>query len=201
MKVIGIYGSPRKGGNSDLVLDSALSGAHEKGVEVERIYVRDLEISGCIECGACEKTGTCAVEDDMQDVYHLLGRADVIVLSSPIFFYGLTSQLKALIDRGQAMWCRRRLCKGSKGEKDKHKGRGYLIAIGATRGKNLFQGVQLVARYFFDALGIEYSGGLFFPGIESKGAVRNHREVLRKAYEFGERMVTDKHKHHNALSL
>ena len=86
MKVVGIYGSPRKEGNSDLLLDSALRGAHTKGIEVERIYARDLEISGCIKCGACEKSGTCAIEDDMQDVYHLPDSADVIILCSPIFF-------------------------------------------------------------------------------------------------------------------
>jgi len=185
VKVIGIYGSPRKRGNSDLLLDSALRGVHEKGIEVERIYVRDLEISGCIECGACEKTGTCAIDDDMQDVYHLLDRADVIILCSPIFFYGLTSQVKALIDRGQAMWSRKKLSNGKSGEKNASRGRGYLIAVGATRGRSLFKGAQMIARYFFDALNIEYSGGLFFPGMESKGAVEEHPEALEKAYDLG----------------
>jgi multimeric flavodoxin WrbA len=185
VKVVGIYGSPRKEGNSDLLLDSALRGAHEKGIEVERIYVRDLEISGCIECGACEKSGTCAIEDDMQDVYHLLDSADVIILCSPIFFYGLTSQVKALIDRGQAMWSRKKLSNGKSGEKNGSRGRGYLIAVGATRGRNLFKGAQMIARYFFDALNIEYSGGLFFPRIESKGAVEEHPEALQNAYDLG----------------
>jgi len=185
VKVAGIYGSPRKEGNSDLLLDSALRGAHEKGIEVERIYVRDLEISGCIECGACEKSGTCAIEDDMQDVYHLLDSADVIILCSPIFFYGLTSQVKALIDRCQAMWSRKKLSNGKSGEKNGSRGRGYLIAVGATRGRNLFKGAQMIARYFFDALNVEYSGGLFFPGIESRGAVEEHPEALQNAYDLG----------------
>lgn len=185
MKVVGIYGSPRKECNSDLLLDSALRGAHEKAIEVERIYVRDLEISGCIECGVCEKSGTCAIEDDMQDVYHLLDSADVIILCSPIFFYGLTSQGKALIDRGQAMWSRKKLSNGKSGEKNASWGRGYLIAVGATRGRNLFKGAQMIARYFFDALNIEYSGGLFFPGIESRGAVEEHPEALQNAYDLG----------------
>jgi len=185
VKVVGIYGSPRKECNSDLLLDSALRGAQEKAIEVERIYVRDLEISGCIECGVCEKSGTCAIEDDMQDVYHLLDSADVIILCSPIFFYGLTSQGKALIDRGQAMWSRKKLSNGKSGEKNASWGRGYLIAVGATRGRNLFKGAQMIARYFFDALNIEYSGGLFFPGIESRGAVEEHPEALQNAYDLG----------------
>ena len=66
VKVVGIYGSPRKGSNSDLLLDSALRGDYEKGIGVGRIYARDLEISSCMECGACEKSGTCVVGDDIR---------------------------------------------------------------------------------------------------------------------------------------
>ncbi len=107
----------------------------------------------------------CVVEDDMQDIYDLLDEADAIILSSPIFFYGLTSQLKALIDRAQAMWCRNRIRQAHKDERSLSRGRGYLIAVGATRGKNLFKGAEVIGRYFFDALHKEYGGGLFFQGI------------------------------------
>ena len=189
MNVIGIYGSPRKGGNSDLLLDSALRGVHEKGANVKKVYVRDLSISGRRECDVCEKTGMCVLQDDMQDIYHLLDDADIIILSSPIFFYGLTSQIKALIDRGQAMWWRRRLSKGGKDKKDNYRGGGYLIAVGATKGKNLFEGAQLTARYFFDALNMSYEGGLFFQGIESIGAVIEHPEAPHKAFDFGKKVV------------
>ena len=191
VKVIGIYGSPRKGGNSDLVLDSALRGAKTQGASVKKVYVRDLKISGCRGCDGCKKTGKCVVQDDMQDIYHLLNDADVIVLSSPIFFYALTSQIKTLIDRGQAMWWRKKLSKASKHKKNNYIGRGYLIAIGATRGNNLFEGARLTARYFFDALDMSYEGGLFFRGIDSMGAIKEHPEALRKAYDFGGKVVRD----------
>ena len=189
MKVIGIYGSPRKGGNSDLLLDSVLRGAKDQGADVKRLYVRDLRISGCRGCDGCKETGKCVVMDDMQDIHNLLDDAGVIILSSPIFFYGLTSQIKAFIDRSQAMWWRRRLSKGSKDKKNNYRGRGYLIAIGATRGENLFEGAQLTARYFFDALNMRYKGGLFFRGIDSKGAIKEHPEALLKAYDFGGKVV------------
>ena len=188
VKVVGVYGSPRKGGNSDLLLDSALRGAQATEAEVGKVYVRNLNISGCLECGGCEKTGTCVVEDDMQDIYVLLDEADAIILSSPIFFYGFTSQLKALVDRAQALWCRKKIRLADKDERSRSRGRGYLIAVGATRGKNLFMGVELIARYFFDALDKEYGGGLFFQGIESKGAVRAHPTMLQKAYVLGEKL-------------
>jgi multimeric flavodoxin WrbA len=184
VRVLGIYGSPRKGGNSDLILDSALGGAQERGTEVKRIYVRDLHMSGCVECGGCEKTGQCVVKDDMQDVYALLDDADIVILSSPIFFYGLSSQLKALIDRAQAMWSMKRL-RGSGTERQEIRGRGYLLAVGATKGERLFQGAQMVARYFFDALSMSYEGGLFFQGLEGKGAVRQHPNALREAHDLG----------------
>jgi len=184
VNVVGVYGSPRRGGNSDLILDTSLQGARQQGARVNRIYVRDLEISGCRECNGCEKTGKCVVQDDMQQIYTLLNDADVIVLSSPIFFYGLTSQLKAMIDRGQAMWARKRL-EGKETSMPNTKGRGYVIAVGATKGEKLFLCVEMIARYFFDAFSMNYEEGLFFQGIEGKAAVRQHPDALSRAYEFG----------------
>ena len=184
VKVVGIYGSPRKGGNSDLILDSALKGAQQQGTDIKRIYVRDLHMSGCVECGGCEKTGKCVIQDDMQDIYPLLDDADTIILSSPIFFYGLSSQLKALIDRTQAIWSGKRLQESGTGRQE-IRGRGYLIAVGATRGEKLFHGAQMVARYFFDALSMSYGGDLFFQGLEDKGAARQHPNALSKAYDLG----------------
>ena len=67
MKALGIYGSPRKKGNTDQLLDSALEGANASGAEILRVYVRDLNISGCLECGGCDETGVCVVKDDMED--------------------------------------------------------------------------------------------------------------------------------------
>jgi multimeric flavodoxin WrbA len=184
VNVVGIYGSPRKGGNSDLILDSALEGAQRQGADVKRIYVRDLHMSGCVECGGCEKTGKCVLQDDMQEIYPLLDDADIIIISSPIFFYGLSSQVKALIDRAQAIWSRKRLQGDGIGRQETRR-RGYLIAVGATRGERLFQGAQMVAKYFFDALSMSYEGGLFFQGLEDKGAARQHPNALNKACDLG----------------
>lgn len=189
MKVLGIYGSPRKGGNSDQLLDKALEGAKSAGGEITRVYARDLKMSGCIECGGCDDTGRCVVEDDMQTVYPLLEEARVIFLATPIFFYGATSQVKAVIDRAQAMWCKNLLEK-SPLEREMHGGgRGYLIAVGATRGKNLFEGAQLTARYFFDALDMTYDGGIFFRRLEEKTAVQENPEALQEAFNLGIKSV------------
>lgn len=185
MKALGIYGSPRKGGNTDQLLDRALDGAQSTGAQIKRVYARDLNMSGCIECGGCEKTGRCVLDDDMTEVYDLIVNADVIFLASPIFFYCLTSQAKALVDRGQALWSRRMLVKNTDERKTYTSGRGYLIAVGATRGKNLFEPAQMVAKYFFDALDMSYEGGIFFRSLEEKTAVQENPETLQEAYNLG----------------
>lgn len=189
MKVLGIYGSPRKQGNTDQLLDKALEGAGSMGGTVKRIYCRDLTMSGCIECGGCDNTGICVLKDDMTDQYPLLEEADIIFLASPIFFYGITAQAKALVDRCQAMWNKRLLTKGSGELKVYDGGRGFLIAVGATRGKNLFEGAQLTANYFYDSLDMQYEGGIFFRRLEGKNAVIETPETLQEAMNLGRKAV------------
>ena len=185
MKVLGIYGSPRKGGNTDMLLDEALRGAETAGAEISSIRCCDLKISGCHECGGCDQTGQCVIDDDMQQVYPKLLEADVIILASPIFFYGISSQAKAVIDRCQAMWCRRMLDKTPEDRRTFSGGRGYLICVGATKGRNLFEGAQLVAKYFYDALDMSYEGGVFVHKVEKKGDIAQHQDALKQAYELG----------------
>lgn len=189
VKVLGIYGSPRKGGNTDLLLDRILEGAQAAGAEVESIYVRKLKISGCIECGSCDDTGECAVHDDMDTVYPMLQEADVIFLTSPNFFYNVTAQVKLLIDRSQAMWSKRLLEKTPEQRRSYDSGKGYLICIGATKGKNLFVGVELTVKYFFDALDMTYEGGLLIDRVEEKGAILNHPNAMDRGFELGKSAV------------
>lgn len=189
MKVLGIYGSARKGGNSDQLLDKALEGAAASGAVISRIYARELNMSGCLACGGCDKTGVCVIKDDMTNVYPLFEEADIIILASPIYFYGLTGQVKCIIDRAQAMWSKRFLKKTPEERKKYDSGRGYLIAVGATGGKNLFEGVQLTAKYFFDALDMSYEGGIFFRKLDKKGAVTEHPDILHEAFELGKNAV------------
>jgi multimeric flavodoxin WrbA len=189
MKVLGIYGSPRKGGNSDLLLDQALEGARAAGAEVGAVYARELTMEGCRECGGCDKTGSCVIKDQMQEVYPLLERADAIILSVPMFFYAAPAQAKALVDRCQACWSKRMLTKDKDARKRYDGGKGYLIAVGATRGSNLFQGVELMAKYFYDALDMSYEGGLMLRGVEGRGAVKDQPDQLQEAFALGQRIA------------
>ena len=98
-KVLIISSTPRKGGNSDKLCDAFAEGAKEAGNEVEKVRIADLKIGYCTGCYACQKTGKCAIKDDARGVIDKMMATDVIVLASPVYFYSICAQLKALIDR------------------------------------------------------------------------------------------------------
>ena len=190
MKVLGIFGSPRRSGNTDLLLEEALRGAQEKGANVERLYLSDYAITPCKECHGCDHAGNCVVLDDMQKIYPKLLEADVIIFASPIFFYGVTAWAKALIDRSQALWSRKYLLKDPSLGKEGRKRKGFFISVGATKGQRVFDGAILTVKYFFDVLNAEYVGELLFRGVEAKGDILKHAEALQQAYEMGRKLVS-----------
>ena len=187
MKVLGIMGSPRRQSNTEILLDKALEGAGEAGAEAEKVLVSKLKISPCLEIYACLKDGDCAIKDDMQLLYDKLLEADHIIFASPIFFYGITSQAKAVIDRCQALWVRRHVL--GIGKEDKRERRGVFISVGATRGKKLFDGAVLTLKYFFDAIGVKYSGDLLIRGIDKKSQIKEHPAALGDAFRLGQELV------------
>jgi len=181
MFILGLQGSPLKNGNTSILLSSFLEEAERLGSQVYNLEVCDKEIAPCQGCRFCEKKGYCAINDDMEEICFLLRRADIIVMATPIFFYGVPSQLKALIDRSQTMWSRKYIHRlNDPGQKWRV---GFLLSLGATKGKNLFEGVSLTARYFFDAIGAQYSGSLTFRQIEEPGAIKAHPTALKEAKE------------------
>jgi multimeric flavodoxin WrbA len=188
MKVLGIMGSPRRQSNTEILLDKALEGARKAGAEVEKVLVSKLKISPCLEIYACFKDGNCAIKDDMQLLYEKLLEADHIIFASPIFFYGITSQAKAVIDRCQALWMRRHVL--GIGKEDKRERRGVFISVGATRGQKLFDGAVLTVKYFFDAIGVKYFGDLLVRGIDNKGQIEEHPETLEDAFRLGQELVS-----------
>lgn len=190
MKVLGIMGSPRKQSNTEILLDKALEGAREAGAEVEKVLVSKLKMSPCLEIYACRKDGNCVIKDDMQSLYDKLLEADHIIFASPIFFYGVTSQAKAIIDRCQALWVRRHEL--GMGREDKRERRGLFISVGATRGAKLFDGAVLTVKYFFDAIGVQYSGDLLVRGIDSRAQIKDHPTVLENAFRLGQELVRGK---------
>jgi len=187
MFVLGLQGSPRVKGNTSILLSTFLTEAERLGARTKYLDVAKKNISPCQECGVCEQKGFCPIDDDMQDVYPLLRQADLIVMATPVFFYGVTAQLKALIDRSQALWSRRYvLGLTDPGRKWR---RGFLLAVGATKGKNLFEGVNLTAKYFFDAAGASFDGSLAYKQIEGPGDIAKHPTALEDAKERAKALV------------
>ena len=189
MKVLGILGSPRKSGNTELLLEEALKGAEAEGAEVERLRLTDYNIIPCKECLACFKDGNCIILDDMAKIYPKLLEADIIVLASPIFFYGVTAWAKALIDRCQALWARKYQLKDPSFGKEGRKRKGFFISVGGTKGQKTFEGAILTAKYFFDVLNAEYAGELVLREVDAKGDVLKHPEALQQAFEAGRKLV------------
>jgi multimeric flavodoxin WrbA len=190
MNVLGIYGSPRANGNTDLMLDSFLEGCASGGAVINRVYVRQLHFSGCLECGGCDATGECIQEDDLVQIYPLLDESSHIVIASPIFFYGVTGQVKLLIDRSQAPYMRRELAKKQGIDPMlESRRRGFLLCAGATRGKKLFDCAVITVKYFFDALSVHYAGEICHRQIEEKGAIRRSPGALEDCFRAGREFV------------
>jgi len=190
VKVLGIAGSPRRGGNTDLLLVEVMRGAASKGAEVKTIVLNDLKITPCQHCDACLKTGRCKIEDDMQMVYGELEQADRIVLASPIQFMGVTAQMKAMIDRCQALWARKYVLKipplGNERER-----KGFFIAVGGRKIANLFEPALTMVKTVFRVLDIAYAGELLFPGVDERGAIAKHPDALRQGYLAGQKLAED----------
>lgn len=191
MKVLGLFGSPRKDGNTDLLLEEALRGAAMEGAEVERVHLGEVNIIPCKECLKCFQNGQCILLDDMQDIYPKLLKADIIIFASPIFFYGITAWAKALVDRCQALWARKYVLQEQSLSKEGKRRKGFFISVGGTKGQRVFEGAILTVKYFFDVLNADYAGELVFRGIDAQGDILKHPEAMQQAFEAGRRLVSD----------
>jgi arsenate reductase (thioredoxin) len=173
MFVLGLQGSPRKKGNTRYLLSEFLKESQKLGAVTQMVEVCQKKIEPCMEYILCEKKGICPIDDDMKhEIYALLRKADVVVAATPIFFYNTTAQLKILIDRTQTLWARK--YKLHLTDPNRKWRKGYTLAVGATRGKNLFEGLHLTMKYFYDAVGAEYTGSLTYREIEKPGDMEQY---------------------------
>ncbi len=186
MYVLGINGSPRIGGNTDILLDKALEGAKAKGAKVEKVILNALKFSPCQECKNMRDDGTCIIEDDMQDVYRKVEEADAIILASPIFFGSLSAQTKMMIDRFQCLWRAKYILKKSMPGKKKT---GYFISVEGSKRRDFFDNAKSIVKNLFATIGAEYEEEFFCPGVDEKGSILKHPDTLDAAFELGERIA------------
>lgn len=188
-QVLAVNGSPRKGGNSEILLAAVKEGIEVAGGRVETIRLNSLKIRPCQGCGGCNKTGECVLEDDMTPLYEKILSVDRIIIASPIYFYSVTAQAKTFIDRTQALWSRKRLLE-KKGEwKDDPNRKGLFLSVAATRGPKVFEGAVLVAKYAFDAMGVCYEDELLVRGVDGRGKMAEAKDRLKEAVELGKRFM------------
>ena len=206
MKVVVFNGSPRKGGNTDVLLAEAekavrasggsdrldnggVPGSAGHGVhEWRRFDLNSMNIRPCQDCGGCEKTGECVIKDDMVQIHQAIRDADRIILASPVFFFGLSAQIKTVIDRCQSFWCEKYLLKkpipgGTCGRK------GLLLVVGGMKKEIGIQCSETTARAFFRTISVPEDETLSFLGIDEKGAIKKHPTALSDAYRAAERLV------------
>lgn len=188
MKVIGLSGSPRLGGNTGQLLYEAMRGARSRGAETRLIEVADLDIAGCIHCDYCRRTGECRINDDMTQVYDALRQADRVIVASPLHFMSVTAQLKAAIDRCQCLWVRKYEMKLPPLEPAKQR-RGLFISTGGRSSRNLFDPARVTVKALFTVLDIEYAGELLFAGVDEAGAIAGVPGALEQAFEAGQKLV------------
>ena len=189
MSILAVFGSPRRRGNTSLLLKKAVDGARDAGAEVEEIVLRDLKIAPCLEIYGCKKDGRCVILDDFQRVYDQLVACRGLMLASPIFFYTVSAHTKILMDRCQSFWVKKHwIEKVPLGQKD-FKRKGLFLSAGATGGKRLFDGALLSVRYFFEVLDMELWRTLLYRGLDHEGDVLKDPQYLEEAYEAGRELA------------
>jgi len=192
LRVLGLAGSPRRRGNSEILLDQFLSAAEEAGAQADKVWVPGLEVAGCVSCGGCSGDGVCVVEDDFQEINQRLIESDVIAVASPLFFWNVPAKLKALIDRGQSQWSRKFLLKEPlpPTPAGHSKRRGIFFCVGADP-RLYFEGAKWTVRSFFRVYEAAYWGELFCSPVEGRGAIREHPTAIEQAEDFGRRCVVE----------
>lgn len=187
--VLIFLGSPRKKGNSEMLAEAICRGIEQAGGSFELVRICALQFSPCIGCGGCDKTGHCVVEDQMIPLYEKIESARRLMIVSPVYFYSITAQAKAFVDRCQALWNRKYLkVKAGTWQQDPER-KGYLVSVAATKGEKVFDGSILTMKYTCDAMGLEYGGELLVRGIDRRGEMERDVASMQRAEDFGRRCL------------
>ena len=174
MKILALVGSPRKGGNTDILVDQILKGAKTKGHTSEKLYLYKYKISPCIDCRKCKKgEHVCPIKDGMQKIYPKITGADLIIFGTPNYWNGPTGQMKLLFDRMRPF-------SGTEEMKGK---KGIVVSPAGAGPKSCGPLVEMF-RMSFDYLGMKFAGKILVTAYE-KGEIGKNKKELKKAYDLG----------------
>jgi multimeric flavodoxin WrbA len=188
LKIVAFCGSPRPGGNTEILMNKALRPLIEAGYDITVYPLNTLNIMPCQDCGGCLKTGFCVLRDDMTGIFAAIRAADRIILASPIFFYSLSAQAKAMVDRCQSFWCEKYLLKkpipaGLHGRK------GLLLLVGGMKKENASHCAEVTAKAFFRTISVPEHETFSYGGVDGRGDIEKHPTALKDAYEAGKRLA------------
>ena len=193
-KILGIGGSPRKGGNSDLLLQRLLKGARDEGIATEEIQLRDYQFQPCIACERCRKDKRCTgLQDGMQLIYPKIREAGGMVLISPIHSYNMTALMKSFIDRLYCYYYFSDERPGLWSSQLADQGRKAIIAVVGEQATRAEGGMDLTLetmRRSVEALGYDVIDELPVLGVFHKGRVREYPQVLEQAETLGRRLAS-----------
>lgn len=184
MLVIGINGSPRHG-NSYILLKEFLKGAEDAGFETKLLDACKVSISSCRECGYCSKKGKCIIDDNMTEIRNYLATCAHVAVASPVFFFGISAQLKILIDRCQPFWAMKYQLDRDISKHFDFQRKGYFFSTGGFNREITFKGGELTIKTLFDALSVKYANKIFVPSMEYKSDIYKREDCIELAYKFG----------------
>ena len=177
--VLGISTSPRRNGNSDLLIQKALSGAESAGANVEYLSLNDYKIGPCIECNSCYNTGRCILKDDYEKVLEKILNADRLIFATPVFFMSVCAQAKKLIDRGQCLWAEKYILK-KENINSSRDCRTMIIATGGSKSKKQYECIRWTFNTYFDCLNVKYVSGLYVGKVDELGSIKKHQNPLMR---------------------
>lgn len=185
MNILILNGSPRMNGNTHILLSRVVAGVRSQGKDAELIHLARIALAPCTGCGVCESKGICSIDDAMSDLYAKIQTVRHLVIASPIYFYGVTAQAKAFIDRCQVFWSRKYLLGLSREGPPRY---GYFLSVAATGGARCFDCARLTLRYAFDAMDLVHNGEVVVQGVDERGAVAKKPDTLQAAFELGRKI-------------
>lgn len=185
-QVVGILGSPRRGGNTETLLDHVLRGAADAGLSTGKLVLSELNISPCQNCGYCMERGECRIRDDMDEVYGVLDNVARIVVASPIYFTNVSAQTKGMVDRCQVYWARRQVLGQKAASANRY---GYFVSVGGFRkAQKFFDCARRLIASWCSVVGISYKEGLFYEHVDALGDAKRHPTATRECYDLGKRL-------------
>ncbi len=185
-KIIGVLGSPLTEGNTATLLDRALQGAHDAGCDVEKIIIANLDFQACNEMMFCKEHETCIMDDDMQQQYQKFREMDGIILATPVMTMGVPGKLKSFMDRFQVFFMAKYVRKKPFITKEMVSGRnGLFICISGMKIPEVFVGVKLSVKAFFDIIDCTYRDELLINDMDTIQDIRTRTDLLDAAYKKG----------------